>query len=313
MPPRREPRSPAENNFPDFGQFGEAIAAAIQSSLRPTPRNTLDIVSRLKINDFYGNKGPEKSEIWFDHVEKTFRVMHRQGNLSLERWVETATWFFRLGAESWWDLQKKSLSDADVAEWDVFKQLFKARFIPPEYMDSKKNEFIDLRQGDMSATEYHRRFTDLSRYCLETAANPREMLRLFKRGTCKKWRNIATAIPCATYQEFFEVLLRIEDSDNAPDDENEGVGRDVQRYNNRGRSSLGPIRAQNFKNSGNSSGSSSGGSNSGTPQRGGRSTGSSRFQNQGNSSSSGVQCCRRCNTRHYGECKRGSRGCFTCG
>ncbi|KAM2947347.1 hypothetical protein FF1_034484 [Malus domestica] len=106
MPPRREPRSPAENNFLDFGQFGEAIAAAIQSSLRPTPRNTLDIVSRLKINDFYGNEGPKKSEIRFDHMEKTFRVMHMQGNLSLEKWVETATWFFRLGTVSWWDHER---------------------------------------------------------------------------------------------------------------------------------------------------------------------------------------------------------------
>ncbi|KAM1152399.1 hypothetical protein ACFX19_035620 [Malus domestica] len=95
----------------------------------------------------------------------------------------------------------------------------------------------------MSATEYHRRFIDLSRYCPETVANPWEMLRLFKRGTCKKWRNIATAIPCATYQEFFKVLLWIEDLDNAHDDENDGVGRNVQRYNNRGRSSLGPRRA----------------------------------------------------------------------
>lgn len=101
MLPRKEPHSPAENNFPDFGQFGKAIATAIQSLFRPTPRNTLDIVSRLKINDFFGNEGSEKSEIWFNHVEKTFRVMHRQGNLSLERWVEIATWFFRLGPESW--------------------------------------------------------------------------------------------------------------------------------------------------------------------------------------------------------------------
>ncbi|KAM1787602.1 hypothetical protein ACFX11_037978 [Malus domestica] len=52
MPPRREPHSPAENNFLDFGQFGEAIATDIQSLLRPTSRNTLDIISRLKINDF---------------------------------------------------------------------------------------------------------------------------------------------------------------------------------------------------------------------------------------------------------------------
>ncbi|XP_070672196.1 uncharacterized protein [Malus domestica] len=216
-----------------------------------------------------------------------------------------------MGAESWWDHERRSLSEVDVIDWDVFKQLFQTRFVHPEYLDSKKNEFTDLRQGNMSATEYHRRFTDLSRYCPETAANPQEMFRLFKRGTCKKWRTIATSTLCATYQEFFEILLRIEDSKNAPDDED--VGGNVQRYNNRGRSSLGPRRAQNFKRNGNSSGSSSGGSNFNTPQREGRSAGGSHFQNQRNSSSSSVQFCRMCNTRHYGECKRGSRGCFTCG
>ncbi|XP_070672233.1 uncharacterized protein [Malus domestica] len=239
--------------------------------------------------------------------------MHRHGNLSLERWVETATWFFRLGAESWWDYENRSLFDAYAINWDVFKWLFQTRFIPPEYLDSKKNEFADLRQGNMSATECHRRFTDLSRYCPEIVANPREMLRLFKRGTCKKWRIIATSTPCATYQEFFEVLLRIEDSENAPDNEDKDVGGNVQRYNNRGQLSLGLRTAQNFKRSGNNYRSSSGGFNSGTPQRGGRSIGGSCFQNQGNSSSSCVQFCRRCNTRHYGECKRGSRGCFTYG
>ncbi|KAM1262251.1 hypothetical protein ACFX2G_028012 [Malus domestica] len=86
----------------------------------------------------------------------------------------------------------------------------------------------------MSATEYHRRFTDLSCYYPETAANPREMLRLFKRETCKKWRTIATFTPCATYQEFFEVLLQIEDSENTHDDEDEDVGKNAQRYGNRG-------------------------------------------------------------------------------
>ncbi|KAM1181720.1 hypothetical protein ACFX19_000293 [Malus domestica] len=129
----------------------------------------------------------------------------------------------------------------------------------------------------MSATEYRRKFIDLSRYCPEIVVKPREMLRLFKRGTCKKWCSMATTTPCATYQEFFEVLLRVEDLENAPDDDDEDVGRNAQRYSNRGQSSLGPRRAQNFKKSGNNSGSSSKGSNSGTPQRRSRFAGGSYF------------------------------------
>ena len=66
-----------------------------------------------------------------------------------------------------------------------------------------------------------RKFTDLSRYDPEIAANPAEMLRRFKLGTKKKWRSMATILPCATYQEFYDVLLRIEDSDKMPSESEE--------------------------------------------------------------------------------------------
>ncbi|XP_050133228.1 uncharacterized protein LOC126609331 [Malus sylvestris] len=114
----------------------------------------------------------------------------------------------------------------------------------------------------MSATKYHQGFINLSCYYPEIADNPREMLCLFKSGSCKKWRTIATSTPCSTYQEFFEVFLRVEDSENALDDGDEDVGRNAQRYSNRRQSSLGRIRTQNFKMSGNSYGSSTEGSNS---------------------------------------------------
>ena len=109
----------------------------------------------------------------------------------------------------------------------MFKQLFQKRFIPPEYINRKKQEFTQLKQGKMMANEYYRRFTDLSRYHLEVAANLVKMLCCFRLGTKKKWGSIATSTPCATYQDFFEVLFRIEDSNNALDDENEGVGENV--------------------------------------------------------------------------------------
>ena len=55
---------------------------------------------------------------------------------------------------------------------------------------------------------------------------------------------MATTIPCSTYQEFFEVLLRVEDSENAPDDSDEEEEKDNnQKKNNnqdKGQSSYGP-------------------------------------------------------------------------
>ncbi|KAM1489583.1 hypothetical protein EV1_032206 [Malus domestica] len=104
------------------------------------------------------------------------------------------------------------MTPEEAADWEVFKQLFKKRFIPPQYIDHKKQEFTQLKQGKMTANEYYRRFTDLSRYDQEVDANPVKMLRRFRLGTKKKWRSMATTTSYATYQKFYEVFLRIEDS-----------------------------------------------------------------------------------------------------
>lgn len=78
----------------------------------------------------------------------------------------------------------------------------------------------------MSATDYYRRFIYLSRYYLEIAHNPAEMLRLFKRGTRKKLHSMTTSTPCTTYQEFFKVLLRVEDLENMPSDNDDEEEKD---------------------------------------------------------------------------------------
>ncbi|KAM1709529.1 hypothetical protein ACFXTI_000035 [Malus domestica] len=109
------------------------------------------------------------------------------------------------------------------------------------------------------------------------------MLRRFRLGTKKKWCSIATSTPCVTYQEFYEVLLRIEDSENMPsesEDEEEKNGNQRPDDKGKGQASQGPRKTQNFKRSGGSSSSSSGGLSSNMQMRGGRFTGSPRFQRQ---------------------------------
>ncbi|XP_070681845.1 uncharacterized protein [Malus domestica] len=54
-------------------------------------------------------------------------------------------------------------------------------------------------------------------------------------GTKKKWRSIVTSTPCAIYQEFYEVLLQIEDSKNMPNEsEDEEEKNRNQRRDDKG-------------------------------------------------------------------------------
>ena len=125
--------------------------------------------------------------------------------------------------------------------WDVFRCLFEARFTPLEYKDKKRDEFTELKQGKMSTTEYHRKFDDLSHYCPAIAENPRETLRQFKKWTRKLLRSLAASTSCSTYQEFFEILLRVEDSKNGPnDDDDEEDNSNTRKNNDKGQSSFGP-------------------------------------------------------------------------
>ncbi|KAM2676008.1 hypothetical protein EV1_002720 [Malus domestica] len=121
------------------------------------------------------------------------------------------------------------MSPEMVADWEVFKEHFMKRFVPLEYIDRKKQEFTHLKQKDMSVHEYYRKFTDLSRYDPDTAGNQAEMLRRFKLGTKKKWQTFASVLPCTDYHEFFEILVRMEDSNNLPsnseDDEDKNANR----------------------------------------------------------------------------------------
>ncbi|KAM1985337.1 hypothetical protein ACFX16_013514 [Malus domestica] len=318
MPPRRDPRTSSEPGFPDINQLGEAIANAIQASLRPSQKTPLEAVYNLKLPTFMGNEGHEEAERWLEHVEKTFRVMQSQGNLPAERWVETTTWFLGKETASWWEQESRGWLPEEVANWKNFKDSFYERFIPPAYLDRKKQEFVSLKQRKMSANEYYRKFTDLSRYDSETAANPVEMLRHFKRGTKKKWRSMATIANCTTYQEFYEVLLNVEDSENLPSDSEEEEKDKNQKRNDNGKGQFSqePKKAQSFKRSGMGSSSSSGGFSFSDQMRGGRFYGGPKFQRQrvfGGSGGSTAHLSRRCNNRHFGECCRGSSGCYTCG
>ncbi|XP_068316274.1 uncharacterized protein [Pyrus communis] len=275
----------------------------------------LETMYNLKLDKFEGKEGHEGVERWLEHIEKTFRVLHNQGNLPVERWVETTSWFLGTESAAWWEQELRRLTPAERTDWDVFKELFRRRFVPPEYINHKKQEFTELRQGKMTANEYYRRFTDMSRYHPDVAGNPAEMLRRFRLGTKKKWRSMATTTHCDTYQDFYKILLRIEDSENMPSksEEEEKDGNQKKDDKGKGQASLGPRRTQNFKRGGSSSSSSSGGLSVIGQGRGGRFAGGARGQRQGDGGRGRAPVCRRCNNRHFGECKRGSSSCFTCG
>ena len=63
--------------------------------------------------------------------------------------------------------------------WEVFKKAFLDELFPREKREAKVNEFIKLRQGDMSVLEYSLKFTQLSKYYPSLVCDPSDEMNRF--------------------------------------------------------------------------------------------------------------------------------------
>jgi hypothetical protein len=69
----------------------------------------------------------------------------------------------------WWDSYTAAHDAADTITWAKFATQFKNYHIPARLMKIKK-EFLSLKQGSMSVSEYRDRFIQLSRYAPDEVA-----------------------------------------------------------------------------------------------------------------------------------------------
>jgi hypothetical protein len=65
-------------------------------------------------------------------------------------------------AADWWDAYCAANATADTISWVEFSTNFRNYHIPAGLMKIKKKEFLSLKQGGMSVSEYRDRFIQLS-------------------------------------------------------------------------------------------------------------------------------------------------------
>jgi hypothetical protein len=70
----------------------------------------------------------------------------------------------------WWDSYTAAHDAADTITWVEFATQFRNYHIPTGLMKIKKKEFLSLKHGSMSVSEYHDRFIQLSRYAPDEVA-----------------------------------------------------------------------------------------------------------------------------------------------
>ncbi|XP_016667353.1 uncharacterized protein [Gossypium hirsutum] len=87
----------------------------------------------------------------------------------------------RDSAYYWWKTLVSVVPQERVT-WEFFQEEFQKKYSSERFMDQKRKEFLDLKQGRMTVTEYEREFVRLSKYARVCVSSEAKMCRRFEDG-----------------------------------------------------------------------------------------------------------------------------------
>ena len=98
---------------------------------------------------FEGMVNPTDVEQWLDRMERVFEQLECSDVAKFKYIISLS----QKEAYDWWVSVPNAKVKSPVLSWDDFLKEF-SMYVPPDYCDAKKKEFINLRQRGMSIAEY---------------------------------------------------------------------------------------------------------------------------------------------------------------
>jgi hypothetical protein len=127
---------------------------------------------------FAHSTDPMDAEDWLHTVERelhTAQCNDREKVLYGPRQLRGA-------AQSWWESYLATHANPEAITWEEFMDNFHRYHVPEGLMIVKKEEFLALKQGPLSVSEYRDKFLQLSRYAPEDVNTDAKRQYRFLRG-----------------------------------------------------------------------------------------------------------------------------------
>ncbi|XP_027124189.2 uncharacterized protein [Coffea arabica] len=169
----------------------------------------LERFQKFSPSKFLRGPDPDVAERWLEKMVDIFAALH----YSEERQVTFTVFQLEGAARSWWNvICTKWEREQTSRTWVNFVREFNAKYFPPLVQEKKEDEFIRLRQGTQSVTEYESQFTRLAKFASELimieqrralrAENARLQVRNFQVRKCEFSGNSSTQGDKSTPPKF---------------------------------------------------------------------------------------------------------------
>ncbi|XP_070054693.1 uncharacterized protein [Nicotiana tomentosiformis] len=129
--------------------------------------------------NFTGTDQREDPQDFIYQLYRIFRVMHATEKEA----VELAAFRLRDIAILWYEEWERSKArDAPIDSWEIFSDAFLDQYLSREIRQARVDQFLALKQSNMSVREYSLRFDSLARYAPSIVATMRDRIHIFIAG-----------------------------------------------------------------------------------------------------------------------------------
>jgi hypothetical protein len=155
---------------------------------------------------FSSSPDPLHADDWLKSVEKMLNIAQ------CSDWEKVFYASGRLTGPTadWWDSYTSAHDAVDTITWTEFTTWFRNYHILTGLMKIKKKEFLSLKQGSMSVSEYCDKFIQLSRYAPDEVADDERKQEHFMEGLVGPLQYQLVAHTFPSFQRLLNKALAIE-------------------------------------------------------------------------------------------------------
>ncbi|XP_012849433.1 PREDICTED: uncharacterized protein LOC105969229 [Erythranthe guttata] len=169
---------------------------------QPNPQSLYERFLRMKPSEFHGDPDPVVAEEWIKSLEVIFDYMQMDDR---ER-VHCALFLLRNEARNWWEGAKEGF-ELENLSWEAFKVQFFEKYFSKDVRANKLKEFLELRQGNLTMTEYVRLFERGCLYAPFIAKDAEEKKNHFTRGLQPEIRRDIRMSEATTFRQMVDKAL----------------------------------------------------------------------------------------------------------
>ncbi|KAI8535549.1 hypothetical protein RHMOL_Rhmol10G0182700 [Rhododendron molle] len=203
----------SSNANPNLTPIIQAFVAALNANRRNQNYDNEPMNRTRAMNEFckrrpptfHGDTNPTVAETWLKEIKV---ILDTLGITQDGDRVALTTYQLKGEARYWWDLMEATHTVATMT-FAEFETLFLDKYFPTPLRLAKEQEFMNLKQGTMTVTQYAAKFEELSRYAPNAVATEDKKARRFEWGLTTA-RKAVVAQDFTTYTSVVKCALRLE-------------------------------------------------------------------------------------------------------